>query len=113
LSDINRTWSAGVLRLGPCQDPGFDAVGRIDSDSYDAVVCTLLLQYAYDLDWAIREICVADEAFRCSPSRPAWSDNQSRRDENDFWRFTALSARKLFETYFQPRSVEIERWAAF
>jgi hypothetical protein len=33
---------------------------------------------------------------------------QGRQDENDFWRFTAHSARKLFETHFQARSVEIE-----
>lgn len=97
-----------VLRLGPC-GPGFDAVGRIDSDSYDAVVCTLLLQYAYDLDWAIREIRrVMKPSAVLLATLPGVTIAQSRRDENDFWRFTALSARKLFETYFQPRSVEIE-----
>jgi hypothetical protein len=39
---------------------------------------------------------------------PGVTTAQGRPDADDFWRFTTLSARKLFETQFLPRSVEIE-----
>jgi glycosyltransferase involved in cell wall biosynthesis len=97
-----------VLRLGG-SGPSLDALGGLDSEAYDSVVCMLRLQYAYDLDWAVREIRrVLKPSGVLLATLPGVTATQGRPDEDDFWRFTTLSARKLFETQFQPRSVQIE-----
>jgi ubiquinone/menaquinone biosynthesis C-methylase UbiE len=97
-----------VLRLGG-SGPGLDALGGLDSEAYDSVVCMLRLQYAYDLDLAVREIRrVLKPSGVLLATLPGVTATQGRPDEDDFWRFTTLSARKLFETQFQPRSVQIE-----
>jgi len=96
-----------VLRLG--SGLGLDALSGIDSEAYDSVVCMLQLQYAYDLDWVIREIRrVMKPSGVLLATLPGVTTTQGRPDEDDFWRFTTVSARKLFETQFQPCSVEIE-----
>ena len=97
-----------VLRLGS-SGPGLDALGGLDSEAYDSVVCVMQLQYAYDLTSAIREIRrVMKPSGVLLATLPGVTTAQGRPDADDFWRFTTLSARKLFETQFLPRSVEIE-----
>jgi glycosyltransferase involved in cell wall biosynthesis len=97
-----------VLRLGS-SGPGLDALSGLDSEAYDSVVCMLQLQYAYDLDSAIREMRrVMKPSGVLLATLPGVTTAQGRPDEGDFWRFTSLSARKLFERHFQPRWVELE-----
>jgi glycosyltransferase involved in cell wall biosynthesis len=89
--------------------PGVDALVGLDSESYDSVVCTLQLQRVYEIDLAIREIGrVMRPSGLLLATLPGVTTAQSRPNEDDFWRLTTLSARRLFETQFQQRSIEVE-----
>ena len=86
-----------------------DALVELESEAFDTVICKLQLQYAYELNSAIAEISrVMKPSGVFLATLPGVTTAQAGAIEVDFWRFTALSARRLVETQFQPPSVEVE-----
>ena len=83
----------------------------IPSDTFDCVICTQTLLLIYDVRAAIRTLhrilrpdgvllaTVPGISRICRPEIDLWGD---------YWRFTSLSARRLFEEVFDPRDVHVE-----
>lgn len=84
---------------------------NLPSDTYDCVVCLQTLLVIYDVKAAIRTIhrilkpggtalvTVPGISQICRPDIDAWGD---------YWRFTTLSARRLFEEVFDPANVTVD-----
>jgi SAM-dependent methyltransferase len=87
--------------------------GDLASDVYDCVVCTQTLLFIYDVKAAIRTIhrilkpggtalvTVPGISQICRPDFDSWGD---------YWRFTTLSARRLFEEVFEPANVTVDHY---
>jgi len=85
----------------------------IESDAYDCVICTQTLHVIYEVEAAVRTlhrmlkpggvalVTVAGITQTCRPDRDLWGD---------YWRFTTLSARRLFEAEFSPGDVRVEAY---
>ena len=85
----------------------------VPADTYDCVICTQTLHVIYDVQDAVRTIhrmlkpggvalvTVAGITQTCRPDRDLWGD---------YWRFTTLSARRLFESEFSPEGVRVEAY---
>jgi len=83
----------------------------IPSDAFDCVICTQTLFLIYDVRAAIRNlhralkpggvalVTVPGISQLCRPDFDLWGD---------YWRFTSLSARRLFEEVFPAENVVIE-----
>jgi SAM-dependent methyltransferase len=86
---------------------------EIDSDSFDCVICTQTLLLIYEVRSAVRTlhrilkpggtllVTVPGVCQICHPEMESWGD---------YWRFTSLSARRLFEEFFEPSDVTIETY---
>lgn len=86
---------------------------NLPSDTYDCVVCLQTLLVIYDVKAAIRTIhrilkpggtalvTVPGISQICRPDIDAWGD---------YWRFTTLSARRLFEEVFDPANVTVDTY---
>jgi SAM-dependent methyltransferase len=84
---------------------------NLPSDAYDCVICTQTLHFVYDVKVAIRTVhrilkpggtvlvTVPGISQICRPDIDSWGD---------FWRFTSLSARRLFEEVFEPANVTVD-----
>ncbi len=84
---------------------------NLASDSYDCVICIQTLLVIYDVKAAIKTIhrilkpggtallTVPGISQICRPDIDSWGD---------YWRFTTLSARRLFEEVFDPANVTVE-----
>jgi SAM-dependent methyltransferase len=82
----------------------------LPSDVYDCVICTQTLLFIYDVKAAIRTLhrilkpggtllaTVPGISQIVRPEADSWGD---------YWRFTALSARRLFEENFKPADVTV------
>jgi SAM-dependent methyltransferase len=89
-----------------------DAPG-VPSDAFDCVICTQTLLLIYDVDSAVRTlhrilcpggtllVTVPGISQICRPEVDVWGD---------YWRFTALSLRRLLEGHFRPEDVSIETY---
>jgi len=96
-----------VLRVSSTQLSA-DAMDVLLSEAYDAVICTLQLQSVYDLESAIKRLWVVlKPSGMLFATLPAVT-TACNTDENDFWRFTVISARRLFEAQFSKDSIEVE-----
>lgn len=79
-------------------------------DAYDCIVCTQTLMFTYDVK---RALCRLREMLRPGGVVLATLAGISQicREEmsagGDYWRFTSLSARRLFEEVFRPGQVEV------
>ena len=85
----------------------------IPEDRFDCVICTQTLHVIYEVEASIATLQrmlkpggVALVTFpgitqSCRPDRDLWGD---------YWRFTTLSARRLFETAFAPEDVRVEAY---
>jgi SAM-dependent methyltransferase len=105
-----------VLELGP-GTPHATVVAdltdapHLESAAYDTVICTQTLHLIYDVRAAIatlhRILAPGGAALVTVPgiSRACRSE---AAEYGDFWRFTSLSARRLFEEAFEPASVVVE-----
>lgn len=77
-------------------------------EAYDAVICALLLQRVYDLESAVKRMWrLLKPSGVIVATLPAVTTTQGP-NENDFWRFTATSARRLFELQFSSDSIEVQ-----
>ena len=86
---------------------------HIPSDSYDCVICTQTLLLIYDVRAAIRTlhrilkpggVLLATEpgiSKLCRPDYDLWGD---------YWRFTSLSMRRLFEEAFPAEGLTVESY---
>jgi len=86
---------------------------HVPSDSFDCIICTQTLLLIYDVRAAIRTlerilrpggvllVTVPGISPLCRPEADVWGD---------FWRFTSLSARRLFEEAFPPQNVSVETY---
>jgi SAM-dependent methyltransferase len=86
---------------------------NLPSDAYDCVICTQTLILIYDVKAAIRTIhrilkpggtalvTVPGISQICRPDVDPWVD---------YWRFTTLSARRLFEEVFEPANVTVDSY---
>jgi SAM-dependent methyltransferase len=84
---------------------------NLASDTYDCVICIQTLLVIYDVKAAIKTIhrilkpggtvlvTVPGISQICRPDIDSWGD---------YWRFTTLSARRLFEEVFDPANVTVE-----
>lgn len=86
---------------------------ELDSDSYDCVICTQTLLLIYEVRSAVRTlhrilkpggtllVTVPGVSQICHPEMESWGD---------YWRFTSLSARRLFEEFFDASNVTVETY---
>ena len=86
---------------------------NIPSDSFDCIICTQTLQFIYDVRTAIRTLYrILKPGGVLLVSFPGIS--QISRDDMDrwgeYWRFTTMSARRLFEEIFPPDYVTVEAY---
>ncbi len=84
---------------------------NLPSDAYDCIICVQTLLVIYDVKAAIRTIHrILKPGGTALVTVPGISQI-SRTDMDswgDFWRFTTLSARRLFEDVFQPAKVTVD-----
>lgn len=85
--------------------------GDIPSDTYDCIICLQTLLLVYDVKAAVRTlhrilkpggtvlVTVPGISQICRPDVDSWGD---------YWRFTTLSARRLFEEFFDPANVTVD-----
>jgi SAM-dependent methyltransferase len=83
------------------------------SDSFDCIICTQTLHEIYDVRAAIRTLhrmlrpggvlltTFPGISQSCRPEKDLWGD---------YWRFTSLSARLLFEEVFPAANVQVEAY---
>ena len=86
---------------------------ELDSESFDCVICTQTLLLIYEVRSAVRTlhrilkpggtllVTVPGVCQICHPEMESWGD---------YWRFTSLSARRLFEEFFDPSEVTVETY---
>lgn len=86
---------------------------NLPSDTYDCVICTQTLLLIYDVSAAVRTIhrilkpggtaliTVPGISQIIRPDIDTWGD---------YWRFTTLSARRLFDEVFEPENVTVDSY---
>jgi hypothetical protein len=86
---------------------------QIASDTYDCVICTQTLLLIYEFQRAIETLhrivrpggtvlaTFPGVCRICRPDMDVWGD---------YWRFTSLSARRMFEQWFDPSAVTVEAY---
>ena len=86
---------------------------QVPSDTFDCIICTQTLQFIYDVRAAIRtlhRILKPRGVLLASLS----GISQISRDDMDrwgeYWRFTTMSTRRLFEEIFPPDCVAVEAY---
>jgi SAM-dependent methyltransferase len=85
----------------------------LPGERFDCVICTQTLHVVYDVQAAVATlhrvlrpggvalVTVAGITQACRPDRDLWGD---------YWRFTTLSARRLFESAFPAEGVAVEAY---
>ena len=85
----------------------------IPSDTFDCILCTQVLQYVYDLRGAARTLYrILKPGGTLLVSAPGIQkiDRVDMEREGEFWRFTTLSLRRLFEEVFPADHLEVEAY---
>jgi SAM-dependent methyltransferase len=84
---------------------------QIADGSYDCVICTQTLLLVYDVRAAVATIArILRPGGTALVTLPGVSRicRAEAEEWGDFWRFTSMSARRLFEEAFDPAAVEVE-----
>ena len=85
---------------------------NIPTSAFDCIICTQTLLVIYDVRAAIRSLYrILKPGGVLLVTVPGVSHQISRVDMNrwgDFWRFTSLSARRLFEEVFPASAITVE-----
>ncbi len=88
------------------------AVGDgIPANAFDCVILTQVLNFIYDVKAAIRTIYCILKPGGCVLVSVAGISQMAREEMNycgDYWRFTSLSLRRLFEEVFPAENVSVE-----
>jgi len=113
----DRVTQSEVLHAAP-GNPQATLVGDLTcaddlpSDSFDCIILTQTLPFIYDVRAAIKTVYrILKPGGVLLATFPGVSHQISRHDMDrwgDYWRFTTLSARRLFEEVFPPSNAEIE-----
>lgn len=86
---------------------------HIRSESFDCIICTQTLHSIYNVRSAVQTLCrllkpngallatVPGITQTCRPDRDLWGD---------YWRFTALSARRTFDDVFRSENVTVDAY---
>ncbi len=100
-------------------NPGATIVGdlatgaNIPTATFDCIICTQVLPVIYDVSGAISTlhralkpggvalVTMPGISSSCRPDRDVWGD---------YWRFTTLSTRRLFESVFPAEGVTVEAY---
>ena len=89
------------------------ALDAVPGESYDCVLCVMRLQRVYDLRDAIRHLCrILKSPGVLLVTLPGVTIASDAGDEQDFWRFTSLSARSLMEPEFGSEHVQTEAFGS-
>lgn len=84
--------------------------GHIPSDTYDCVIVTFTLQVIFDVPAAMRTLARIVRPGGVVLAVVPGISQISRYDMDqwgEFWRFTSLSARRLFEQVFRPEDITV------
>jgi SAM-dependent methyltransferase len=85
------------------------AGNHIPSNTFDCIICTQTLLLIYDVRAAIRTLFrILQRGGVLLVTIPGIAHKIARNERGDFWRFTSLSARRLFEEVFPAANVEVE-----
>jgi SAM-dependent methyltransferase len=112
----DKVTNVDVLDLG-VENPGASIIADLNhadwlpSDTFDCIVCTQVLPLIYDLRAAIRTLYRILKPGGILLLTSPGIQKISRGDMEiggDYWRFTTLSMRRLFEEVFPSDSIEIE-----
>jgi SAM-dependent methyltransferase len=85
----------------------------IPSDTFDCIICTQVLQYVYDLHAGIRtlyRILKPGGVVLVTAPGIQQLDRPGMEAWGEFWRFTSLSLRRLFEEAFPKDHVDIKSY---
>ncbi len=83
----------------------------LPSDAFDCVICTQTLPFIYDVQAAVRTLHrVLKPGGTTLVTVPGISRIAHPHEgaPSDYWRFTTMSAKQLFEEPFQPADVTVE-----
>jgi SAM-dependent methyltransferase len=86
-------------------------VGVLPADTFDCIILTQTLQFIFDPRAALRTVRRGLKPDGVLLATFPGISQISRYDMDrwgDYWRFTSLSARQLFETTFPPERVRVE-----
>jgi len=89
------------------------AAPHIPSNLFDCVICTQTLPYIYDAKAAVSTLARVLKPGGVLLVTLPGIFHISRHDMDrwgDFWRFTSLSAQRLFEEAFEPSAVTVESY---
>lgn len=84
---------------------------HLASDVYDCIVFVATLDFIYDVRAAVRTLHRILKPGGVLLATLGGIRHVSRRDMNrwgDYWRFTDLSARRLFEEFFSPEDLKLD-----
>lgn len=85
--------------------------GQIPSDAFDCILCTQLLFLIYDFRAAIRTLHrILKPGGIVLVTAPGVAHQISRNEAEDYWRFTALSLRRMFEEVFPGEHVQVKSY---
>lgn len=110
-----------VLDLG-VENPGATIIADLNhgdslpEDVFDCIICTQVLLLIYDLRAAMRTLFLMLKPGGALLLTSPGIQKISRGDMEiggDFWRFTTLSIRRLFDEVFPPELVEVEAFGNF
>jgi ubiquinone/menaquinone biosynthesis C-methylase UbiE len=109
-SDILHVWNdnprATIVADLTCAD-------YIPSDTFDCIIFTQTLQFIYDVRAALRHLYRILKPGGVLLATFHGISQISRYDMDrwgEYWRFTTLSARRLFEEVFPPEHITIEAY---
>jgi SAM-dependent methyltransferase len=86
---------------------------KIPSDTFDCILCTQVLHCIYDVDAAVRTLYrVLKPGGVVLVTAPGIQkiDSEDIRNEQEYWRFTSLCLRRLFEKVFPEGHVEVKAY---
>lgn len=86
---------------------------QLEPESFDCVICTQTLPFIYDVRAAVatlRRILRPGGAVLATLPGISQISRYDMERWGDYWRFTSLSARRLFEEAFAPAHVAVEAY---
>ncbi|MHC4271409.1 MAG: methyltransferase domain-containing protein [Planctomycetota bacterium] len=86
---------------------------QIQSDTFDCIICTQTIHFIYEVAAAIKTLYRVLKPGGVLLATVPGISQVSRYDMDhwgDYWRFTTLSARLLFEEVFQKSAIAVNAW---
>jgi len=87
---------------------------NIPSNTFDCIICTQVLLYVYDIHSAVKTLYrILRQGGIMLVTVPGVAHKISRAEMEqggDYWRFTTLCLRRLFEEVFPPENIEVKAY---